>query len=63
VPRFEVRVDGERVTRLDDEAAVREWITRYREEHESDDPAAAHVQVITLRLMGGKLVPRERFFS
>jgi hypothetical protein len=51
------------MTRLDDEAAVRTWITDYREEHAGDDPAAAHVQVIRLRLFGGTLIPREQFFA
>ncbi|HYY04853.1 MAG TPA: hypothetical protein VE736_13275 [Gaiellaceae bacterium] len=60
--KFELRVDGERVARVDDEEAVREWIAKYREQHGDDDPAAAHVQVIQLRFMGGKLIPRERFF-
>jgi hypothetical protein len=60
--KFELRVDGERVTRLDDEEAVRSWIADYREEHDEDDPAAVHVQVIRLRLFGGTLIPREQFF-
>jgi hypothetical protein len=41
---------------------VRAWLVRYREEHEQDDPDATHVQIVRLRLAGGKLIPRERFF-
>ena len=41
---------------------VRAWLSRYREEHEQDDPAATHVQIVRLRLLGGTLVPREEFF-
>jgi hypothetical protein len=61
--KFELRVDGERASRVDGEDAVRDWIARYRDEHAEDDPAAAHVQVIRLRLLGGTLVPREHFFT
>lgn len=61
--KFELRVDGERAARVDDEEAVREWVSRYRTEHGDDDPDAAHVQVIRLRLFGGTLVPREQFFE
>jgi hypothetical protein len=63
VARFELRVDGERVARLDDEDAVRAWIADYRAQNVEDDPAAAHVQVIRLRLFGGTVVAREQFFS
>jgi hypothetical protein len=63
VARFEVRVDGERAARVEGEDAVRAWVATYREEHAEDDPAAAHVQVIRLRLFGGALVPREHFFA
>jgi hypothetical protein len=59
---FELRVDGERVARVHDEAAIRDWIAAYRDEHAEDDPAAAHVQVVRLRLLGGTLIPREQFF-
>ena len=61
--KFELRVDGERVARVDGEDAVRTWIASYRDEHAEDDPAAAHVQVIRLRLLGGALIPREQFFA
>lgn len=60
--KYELRVDGERATRVASEDEVRDWVATYREEHEADDPAAAHVQVIQLRLFGGRLIPRERFF-
>ena len=43
--------------------AIVEWIADYREEHDEDDPAAVHVQVIRLRLFGGTLIPREQFFT
>jgi hypothetical protein len=40
---------------------------KYRAEHDEDDPAAAHVQVLERGalawLTGGTLVDRERFFS
>jgi hypothetical protein len=46
---------------------VREWLARYREEHEQDDPEAVHVQILrrgTLGwLTGGRLVPREEFLG
>jgi hypothetical protein len=62
VPKYDVMVDGERAARVKSEADVRTWISRYREEHAQDDPGATHVQVVKLRLLGGSLVPRERFF-
>jgi hypothetical protein len=62
VPRFDLRIDGERTGRVKSEDAVRAWIAQYREEHRQDDPDATHVQVIKLRLMGGTMIPRERFF-
>ena len=55
-------VDGERATRVKSEDDVRAWIARYREEHQQTDPDATHVQVIEVRLMGGTMIPRERFF-
>src|SRR5256885_9531313 len=54
---------GERAVRIKSEDAVRAWITHYREEHQQDDPDATHVQVIKLRLLGGTMIPRERFRS
>jgi hypothetical protein len=63
--RYSLRVDGERVARLDSEDAVRRWIEKYRGEHVEDDPGAAHVQVVQQGplgwLTGGKLLDRERF--
>jgi hypothetical protein len=59
--KFEVRVDGERVTRVDSEEMVREWVAEYREKHELDDPDATHVQIVKLRFAGGELVPLDRF--
>ena len=60
--RYDLLVDGERDARVKGEAAVRAWLSRYREEHAQDDPAATHVQIVRLRLLGGTLVPREEFF-
>ena len=62
MPKYDVMVDGQRETRVKSEDDVRAWIARYREEHQQDDPEATHVQVIELRLMGGTMIPRERFF-
>jgi hypothetical protein len=63
--RYSLRVDGERVARLDSEDAVRRWIEKYRGEHVEDDPDAAHVQVVQQGplgwLTGGKLLDREWF--
>jgi hypothetical protein len=62
VPKYDVMVDGERATRVKSEDEVRTWIAKYREDNQETDPAATHVQVIKLRLMGGTMIPRERFF-
>ena len=62
MPRYRVLVDGERRARLDGEDDVRAWLARYRDEHADDDPDATHVQVVELRLLGGKLIARETFF-
>ena len=59
--RYNVLVDGERVTRLGTEEEIRDWVARYREEHVQDDPDATHVQVVRMRLFGGTLLPIERF--
>jgi hypothetical protein len=63
--RYAILLDGERVAQATGEADVRAWIARYREQHEEDDPAAAHLQVLERRalswLTGGKLVDREQF--
>jgi hypothetical protein len=62
---YALLVDGERVARAGSEDDVRAWLVKYRAEHEEDDPAAAHVQILERGslawLTGGKLVDRERF--
>jgi hypothetical protein len=62
---YAILVDGTRVARVNDGDDVRAWIAKYREEHQEDDPDAAHVQVLERNflswLTGGKLVDRERF--
>jgi hypothetical protein len=62
VERYDLLVDGERDARVKGEDEVRVWLSRYREEHQQDDPAATHVQIVRVRFMGGTLVPREEFF-
>ena len=62
MPTYDVMVDGERAARVKSEDDVRAWIARYREEHQQNDPDATHVQVIKVRLLGGTMIPRERFF-
>ncbi|HZC28257.1 MAG TPA: hypothetical protein VE269_00850 [Gaiellaceae bacterium] len=61
MPKFELRIDGEKVARVDGEEEVRDWIADYRAKHELDDPDATHVQIVKLRFAGGELVPVERF--
>jgi hypothetical protein len=67
VPKYDLLVDGERSARVDSADQVREWLSRYREEHAEDDPAAAHVQILRRGplgwVTGGSLEPRERFLS
>jgi hypothetical protein len=67
MPRYDLLVDGERKARVESEAQVREWLGRYREEHDEDDPSAVHVQIIRRGslgwLTGGRMEPRERFLS
>jgi hypothetical protein len=62
---FALLVDGERVARAGSEDDVRAWLVQYRADHQEDDPAAAHVQILERGslawLTGGKLVDRERF--
>jgi hypothetical protein len=62
---YALLVDGERVARADSEDDVRAWLVQYRADHQEDDPAAAHVQILERDslawLTGGKLVDRERF--
>jgi hypothetical protein len=63
---YAILVDGEHVARVGSEDDVRAWIAKYREEHQEDDPAAAHLQILERHalswLTGGKLLDRERFF-
>jgi hypothetical protein len=67
VARFEILVDGERKHVAQDEEDVRSWLERYRAEHRETDPDAVHVQLLERGalsfLVGGKLVPRERFLG
>ena len=63
---YAILVDGDRVARVKSDDEVRTWISKYREEHADDDPAAAHVQILQQGALwfinGGKLIDRERFF-
>jgi hypothetical protein len=63
---YAILVDGEHAARLGNEDDVRVWIAKYREDHQEDDPAAAHLQILERGpfswLTGGKLVDREGFF-
>ncbi len=43
---YAILLDGERVTSIDSDSAVRVWLAKYREDHADDDPAAAHVQIL-----------------
>jgi hypothetical protein len=65
--RYELLVDGQREARVDDDAAARAWVRKYRFEHIDTDRDAVHVQVRRLSrlswLTGGTLVPRERFLD
>jgi len=62
---YAILVDGDRAARVDSEDDVQAWIAKYREDHDEDDPSAAHVQIIQRGafawLTGGKLIGRERF--
>lgn len=62
---YAILVDGNRVARVNDGDDVRAWLAKYREDHQEDDPDAAHVQVLERNflswLTGGKLIDRERF--
>ena len=62
---YAILVDGEHAARLGGEDDVRAWIAKYREDHQEDDPAAAHLQILERGalswLTGGKLVDREGF--
>ena len=65
--KYDLLVDGERAARVRSKDDVRAWIARYRQEHEHDDPAAAHVQILERPalgwLRGGTLVDRDQFLS
>jgi hypothetical protein len=65
VADFAILVDGARVARVNDENDARAWLAKYREDHQEDDPDAAHVQVLERNLLswltGGKLLDRKRF--
>lgn len=65
--KYDLLVDGERAERAGSADEVRAWIARYRHDHELDDPAAAHVQILERPalawLRGGTLVDREQFLS
>jgi hypothetical protein len=63
--KYALLVDGETVAKVDSEADVRAWLTKYRDEHVEDDPSAAHVQIIERGALwwitGGKLRDRLQF--
>ena len=63
--KYDLLVDGEKTARVASEDEVRTWLAQYRRDHEEDDPAATHVQIVerpTLAwLRGGSIVDRERF--
>jgi hypothetical protein len=63
VAKYELLVDGRRRWRAADEEDVRSWLREYKEEHEADDPDAAHVQIRKLGRMswltGGTMVDRD----
>jgi hypothetical protein len=65
MPSYDILVDGERAARVASQEDARAWIVKYRAEHEEDDPAAAHLQILERRgfawLTGGRLVDRRRF--
>ena len=65
--KYDLLVDGERAARVESKQQVRDWLVRYREEHQEDDPDAAHVLVLERRafawLTGGKLLDREPFLN
>ena len=65
MPGYDILLDGERAARVGSQDDAREWIAKYRAEHEEDDPSAVHLQVLERGslawLTGGRLVDRERF--
>jgi hypothetical protein len=66
MPGYDILLDGEQAARVNSQDDARAWIAKYRAEHEEDDPAAAHLQILERNalawLTGGKLVDRKRFF-
>jgi hypothetical protein len=65
--RYDVLIDGTRVSRVGSADELRAFLAKYREDHRQDDPDAVHVQILERRplawLVGGKLVGRERFLD
>jgi hypothetical protein len=65
--KYDLLVDGDRVTRVGSEQHVRDWLARYREEHSEDDPDAAHVLVLQRTplafLTGGRILDCEQFLN
>ena len=62
---YAILVDGTRVARVNSDDDVRAWLAKYREDHQEDDPDAAHVQILERNflswLTGGKLLDRDLF--
>jgi hypothetical protein len=67
VAKYELLVDGRRRWKASDEDDVREWLREYMDEHEADDPDAAHVQIRRLTRMswltGGTMVDRDQLLG
>jgi hypothetical protein len=65
--RYDVLVDGSRVSRAGSQDELRRFLAKYREDHVQDDPDAVHVQILERRplawLLGGRLVEREDFLD
>lgn len=63
--KYDLLVDGAQAARVGSEEEVRTWLAQYRRDHEEDDPAATHVQILERPsfawLRGGALVDRDRF--
>ena len=62
---YAILVDGQRVAKVNGGDDVRVWLTKYREDHQEDDPDATHVQLLERNflswLTGGKLIDPQRF--
>ena len=62
---YAILLDGERVAHMSTGEEVSAWITKYREDHATDDPSAVHLQILERGalawLTGGKLIDGERF--